>query len=138
MARDNTDVPTDITEAGIRAYAAAWRLRLAAEREANRRLALDARTASAHCAEVLVERFGVSRVYLFGSLATKSLRTFGARSDIDLAVEGLSDDRFFEALGALGNLTGDRVPIDLVPLETAPPSLKARVLDSGELLRERA
>jgi predicted nucleotidyltransferase len=125
-------------DARMRPYALAWRRRLAAERQASCRSAIDARAAAKRCADLLVERFGAVRVYLFGTLAVGSSRAFGPRSDVDLAVEGLPDERYFEALSALGIATSDQLLIDLVPLETAPPGLRARVVDSGELLRERA
>jgi predicted nucleotidyltransferase len=121
----------------MRPYVVTWRRRLTAERRARERAAVSARAAAKSCARTLVERFGASRVYLFGSLAADSSRPFGPRSDLDLAVEGLPDARYFEAVGALAEITADVVPIDLVPLETAPPSLRRRVLDHGELLDER-
>lgn len=49
-------------------------------------------------ARLLVERFGVTRVVLLGSVA---LGKADERSDLDLAVEGLEPRRYFEALGAL-------------------------------------
>src|SRR5258708_112817 len=112
-----------------RSYVVGWRRRLAAERRASRRAATAARALAERCAEVLVERYGASRVHLFGSLAAGSPRSFGPRSDIDLAVEGLPDASYFPALGALAAVTADAVPIDLVPVETAPPSLRQRVAE---------
>ncbi len=119
-------------------YVAGWRRRLAVERRARRRAAASARTLARRCATLLGERFGASRVYLFGSLAAGSSRPFGPRSDLDIAVEGLPDEAYFRALGALAAVTADAMPIDLVPLETAPASLRHRVVERGELLYERA
>lgn len=47
-----------------------------------------AQEAAQACARLLKEQFGAREVYLFGSLAGKSL--WHSRSDIDLAVEGLA------------------------------------------------
>jgi predicted nucleotidyltransferase len=69
---------------------------------------------------------GATRVWLFGSLAEQRPRI---DSDVDLAVEGLPASRYFAALTELAELCGTRV--DLVRLETAPPSLRRRVLDLG-------
>ncbi len=83
-------------------------------------------------AALLASRFGVDRVWLFGSHA------WGRpdhRSDLDLAVEGLAPERFIEALAALMQVAPPSV--DLLRLEEAPATLRARVLAHGELLQER-
>ena len=111
------------TVAGAREH---LRRRFAAE-EAARRERLEAlRGAARECARVLVERFGVRRVVLFGSVSTGHA---GLRSDLDLAVEGLEPGRYFEALGQLGLTT--RVDVDLVRLEEAPDSLLERIARDG-------
>lgn len=68
------------------------------------------------------------RVYLFGSVADGTVH---ARSDIDLAVEGLPEDRYFETLAAL--LQAAPTGVDLVELERAPPSLRELVLGTGHI-----
>jgi predicted nucleotidyltransferase len=50
----------------------------------------------------LEERFGVKAVYIFGSVRGDT--PFHEGSDIDIAVEGLPPERYFEALRALGGL----------------------------------
>jgi hypothetical protein len=50
------------------------------------------------------------------------------RSDADLAVEGLQPDDYIPALTACWELFPSDVELDLVPLEQAPPELKARIL----------
>jgi hypothetical protein len=74
-------------------------------------------------------RYGAGRVLLFGSLA---LDTCHAASDVDLAVTGLRREDYFRALGELMEVFG--APVDLVELETAPPSLVERVEAEGEPL----
>ena len=79
--------------------------------------------------EILRGRFGVGRIWLFGSLATGDARL---TSDVDLAVEGLRSDRQIEALDAV--MLALRCPVDLVRLETAPESLVERILTEGRPL----
>jgi predicted nucleotidyltransferase len=83
-----------------------------------------------------VQEFGASKVYLFGSLVDESL--VHDRSDIDLAVEGLDVKLYWEALSVLWALLPEGVELDLVPLESAWPSLAERVRAEGELLHVSA
>ena len=78
-------------------------------------------------ARLLRDRHGARRVVLFGSLRGTAVTEF---SDVDLAVEGLTSDRYFEALAELMALFGG--PVDLVRLETAPQSLRERIAADGE------
>jgi predicted nucleotidyltransferase len=103
-----------------------WRERCAArqaraEQRAARLLALLPRAR-----DLLVERYGASRVTLFGSLATGEYREC---SDVDLAVEGLAVLDYFPALSDLMELLGG--PVDLVCREQAPPSLAERITEEG-------
>jgi predicted nucleotidyltransferase len=108
--------------------------RNAARREAEadaRAATLRARLPAA--AEILRDA-GAVRVWLFGSLAPMpgSEKRFGPGSDVDLAVEGLPRSRYFDALAQVTEVMGVRV--DLVDLASAPPSLRERVLTTGQLL----
>lgn len=78
---------------------------------------------------LLKSQFGATRVIVFGSLVRD---LFGEDSDIDIAVEGIKDNRFFEALTAVNEL-GDR-QIDLKPVESLEPRFKARVLETGRVV----
>lgn len=80
-------------------------------------------------AQMLAERFGVTRVVLFGSRARGSSRP---GSDVDLAVEGLPDSRYIEALRALETELGPEA-VDLVQAEQAGASLRAKI-DAGIVL----
>jgi predicted nucleotidyltransferase len=68
----------------------------------------------------LKRRFGVKRVILFGSVA--SAEWFTSDSDVDLAVEGLSADNFWEAWRLAEEIINSR-PVDLVEIESAKASL---------------
>ena len=59
---------------------------------------------------------------LFGSFARGDTTE---RSDVDLAVEGLDHMGYFPAIAGLVGLL--ECPVDLVELETASPSLLARI-----------
>jgi predicted nucleotidyltransferase len=80
-------------------------------------------------AALLEEKFGAQKVWVFGSLVTGEVTE---RSDADLATEGLSPSRYFEALAELMTLFGG--PVDLVRLEEADESLRDRILTEGRTL----
>jgi predicted nucleotidyltransferase len=112
-------------------YVEAWRQRLAAERQAAEAGGARAMEEARRAASILVERYGVTRVILFGSLVW---RRFGPTSDIDLAVEGLDPRRFFRADAELAREIP--LPVDLKDLADCPPLLRARIEDEGVTLHE--
>jgi predicted nucleotidyltransferase len=71
-------------------------------------------------AAILKSRFGARRVILFGSLA--DAEWFTPDSDVDLAVEGLAADAYWQAWRLTEEIIGDRT-VDLVDIETAKESL---------------
>ena len=78
------------------------------------------------CAQKLKE-LGGKRVILFGSLATGRFRK---DSDIDIAVEGLSVDAYFKALGILEEMLDD-VTFDLIDIKEALPTVLKRIEREG-------
>ena len=119
-------------------YLRAWRERLSRE-ERNRMVAAHiAREAAQRAASVLTERFGCTRVYLFGSLTGRSSGRFGLQSDVDLAVEGLPIERYMDALAVLEGVFHPGTGFDLVRLEDTLPSLVAHVQSTGEVLADEA
>lgn len=78
------------------------------------------------CAEK-IKKLGAKRVILFGSLATSYFRK---DSDIDIAVEGLSVDAYFKALGILEEILGD-ISFDLVDMQEALPSVLKKIEKEG-------
>lgn len=88
-----------------------------------------ARELAEKCLQILREKYGVKNAFIFGSLRGDS--PFDERSDIDIAVEGLAPERYFEALTELHALLPAGFEVDLVPLERAQPSLVA--LAKGEV-----
>lgn len=79
--------------------------------------------------DLLVDVHGASTVRLFGSLAGDRFTEY---SDVDLAVEGLDESRYFTALADLMALLG--VPVDLVRIESAPASLRDTIDAEGRRL----
>ena len=88
-----------------------------------RRAAADAR----RIARFLSEQYG-ARVYGIGSLFEPD-RDFTWRSDIDLAVGNLPDERFFAICAEAQQLTV--FPLDIVPLEDAREYFKEAVRTRG-------
>ncbi len=84
------------------------------------------------CAAMLRERFGARRVIIFGSLVDPAM--WHERSDVDLAVEGLSAEQFWKAYGACHDLlASNQFGFDLVELESAPARLRVRILGEIEM-----
>jgi predicted nucleotidyltransferase len=76
--------------------------------------------------QVLKEDFGAEKVILFGSLRGDG--PWHEKSDLDLAVEGLSEQGFWDAYGALEKLMPDWLLFDLIPLAKTPDYLRDRIL----------
>ncbi len=104
----------------------------AAPRAADDRAA--ALAAARRAADLLVRRYGARRVYLFGSLAGTGSVPFHPASDIDLAVEGLPGEGFWEALVAVDEVMPRGHPADVSELESVRPYIKEAVLERGMLL----
>jgi len=86
------------------------------------------------CARVLTERFGVRKVHLFGSVTGES--PWHNRSDLDIAVEGLTQQNYLRALSALDKLLPPELELDLITLEDAPPELAARIQGEKKMPEE--
>ena len=106
--------------------AEAWRRRAARRQARSDARAEGIRARLPAAKRLLMEQFGARRVMLFGSFARGGT---SERSDVDLAVEGLSHLDYFHALAELCGLLD--CPVDLVELEHAGPSLAARIRSEG-------
>jgi len=80
-----------------------------------------------HLAQMLVKEHGARRVLLFGSVARR--RPLRVNSDIDLAVEGMPVEDYYQLVGDLQTASGRLV--DLVRLESVPTPLKQIILLEG-------
>lgn len=120
----------ELTREGWKSYLEAARRRPAppeltpAERRARERLLERIREAAA----VVKARFGARRVMLFGSLAHAAW--FMADSDVDLAVEGLVGDDYWQAWRLVEEIIGDR-PVDLIEIEMVGESLRRAIQRYG-------
>ena len=79
-------------------------------------------------ADALKIRFKVRRVILFGSLAHKGW--YRPNSDVDLAVEGLIGNDYWQAWRFVEEIINDR-SIDLIDLHTAGDSLQRAIQRNG-------
>jgi predicted nucleotidyltransferase len=77
---------------------------------------------------LLKERFGATRVVLFGSLARQE--GFSLWSDVDLAAWGLRPDETFRAVVALIELDPE-IEINLVDMAVCRPDLRAVIEQEG-------
>ena len=80
--------------------------------------------------EILKEN-GVKRVFMYGSEVKGKHHRF---SDIDLACEGITPDRFFKVFGRLLSIIERRV--DLVDLRDVKETFRKRIEREGVLLYE--
>jgi hypothetical protein len=74
---------------------------------------------------LLAARYGFARAYVFGSLTQKG--RFRKTSDVDVAVEGLTDEKYFTFMAELSDLLGREV--DVIQIEKH--RLKNRILEIG-------
>jgi len=84
-------------------------------------------------ARILAEEFAVSRVYLIGSLTRPGY--FTPHSDIDLVVEGLSPEKFYQAERRLEDIA--TIPFDLIDWAELDERFAARVRREGVILYDR-
>ena len=79
-------------------------------------------------ASLLRKEFNAKKVVLFGSLAIPG--NFTLWSDIDLAVFGVSADRFYAAVAAITGLSAE-YKVDLIDAETCKVSLRDAIDRDG-------
>lgn len=81
-------------------------------------------------ATAILKNNGCTEIYIFGSIANGK---FNENSDIDIAVKGLSDEKFFRVLGELRKeLEND---IDLIDLDDEKNRFVQFILKQGELIK---
>jgi len=79
-------------------------------------------------AKLLKEKYGVSRVVLFGSLLHPG--RFTSRSDVDLAAWGLTSTNWLQAIAAVRNLS-DQIELNLIDVTCCSPELLAVIEREG-------
>lgn len=84
---------------------------------------------------LIIEKYKPIRIYQWGSLLNE--RHFSAISDIDIAVEGITDaETYFNMLGEADKLTD--FPIDIVQIEKIDPIHADSIRAKGKLIYERS
>lgn len=79
-------------------------------------------------AALLRDEYGAGNIIIFGSLTDKN--QFNENSDIDLAVQGIPDERFFSAVSAATNIS-ERFSVDIVDLDDCKESLRKTIERDG-------
>ena len=104
------------------------RAKFSAEIASRRRCAL---IAARKAAKLLKSEFGAKEVILFGSLARRG--SFTLYSDIDLAVRGITPEKFYAAVSAMMDVSVD-FKIDLVEPEDCSPTMFKNIEKDGKPL----
>jgi predicted nucleotidyltransferase len=112
--------------AQLRAYAAGYDRRREA-RLGERRAAADRARELVPAVAAACRTAGATRVRLFGSLVTGLL---GETPDIDVAVDGLPPEKYFDVLAAVTRLTAP-IDVDLVDTAGCRPELLSRIETDG-------
>ena len=81
------------------------------------------------CASILRKNYNVKKIYLFGSSSRESI--IDEHSDIDIAVIGLDNKKYFEALNLLYEIVPKGVNVDLITLKSIDEEFKKDILKKG-------
>lgn len=109
--------------------------RYEAKQERNRQLFRDATRDCATIVRLLEQKYHPHKIYQWGSLLDP--QKFNEHSDIDLAIEGITNaETFFSLLGDAMNLTS--FPLDIVQLEKIEPEFAQGIRESGKVLYEHS
>ena len=109
-------------------YLEYWQKRQKEQQEYNQKLAQEARKNLPPVIDYLKKNFPITKIILFGSLVKGK---FQETSDIDLAVAGLPEKRYFQAVGHLLSL--DDFDFDLVEIQYVRPEI-AKAISQGVVL----
>lgn len=88
-----------------------------------------ARKVARRAAVILRRQFGVKEMALFGSITVPSL--FHSRSDVDIAVWGLTGKAYYRAVGILQSLDPE-IGVDVIAFEEASPTLQEAIRRDGK------
>ena len=88
----------------------------------------EALSVAKEAAALLKREYGAENVWIFGSLT--DFDHFNKWSDVDLAVQGVPDERFYAAVTAVTDLVTD-FEVDLIDIDDCKESLKKAVEHKG-------
>jgi predicted nucleotidyltransferase len=111
-------------------YRQGWAQRQAEADEAAAHWRADAWGRAHSVATELASQFGVTRVVVFGSLARGRA---GPGSDVDLLVDGLPPDRYWEAAGVADRIMHP-IAVDLAAIPAVRPEVLTRALAEGRCI----
>lgn len=111
----------------LKSYQASARKRQAQRQQQRLKRQQQGLQVAKQAAQILKQEFGATQVKLFGSML--NVRRIHAESDVDLAVEGLADDRYLEALTQLLDLS--TLSVDLVQMEHCQPKIREAIAQQG-------
>jgi uncharacterized protein len=117
-----------MSERDMREIYISWLQRSASRSNSDEKLCEYAWEVARKAAKMLRERYGVSRIRVFGSLAHEG--NFYPDSDIDLAVEGLKPVDYWEALTSVLFLD-KKIPVEIVDLSTCSSQIRDVVEREG-------
>ncbi len=109
-----------------------WKKKFKEERERERERYKKARKTIPSIVATL-KKYGAKKIILFGSICEAD--KFEARSDIDIAVEGIKEEEFLQVYADC--MMEFDFEIDLKPLEKLKGLFKKMVLEKGEIIYER-
>jgi predicted nucleotidyltransferase len=108
--------------------------RAARDRRARRELHAEAQRDAQAIVEMIIRRFEPRRLVQWGSVLEGD--QFREYSDIDIAIEGITDpETFFEILDAAESMT--RFPVDILQLEHVEPAYRDLIMEKGRVVYER-
>jgi predicted nucleotidyltransferase len=108
--------------------------RAARDRRARRELHAEAQRDAQAIVEMIIRRFEPRRLVQWGSVLQGD--QFREYSDIDIAIEGITDpETFFEILDSAESMT--RFPVDIVQLEHVEPAYRDLIMEKGRVVYER-
>ncbi|MCX6048627.1 MAG: nucleotidyltransferase domain-containing protein [Chloroflexi bacterium] len=119
---------TEIPAEKMALYRASAAQRQASAEQARQARFAQAQRVAARAAILLKTEFGAQKVVVFGSLLQPAL--FHTRSDVDLAVWGIDELRYYRAVAQLLSLDPE-ISFDLVRFEEASPSVRTTILRDG-------
>lgn len=120
-----------LTREEMSGYRRAAQRRWQAQRQETAKRRRKAWRLARRAATFLKQEYGATRVVVFGSLSHGGW--FHARSDLDLAVEGLKPGVIWRAWSAVEQLAPG-FQVDLIELETATERLCQRIREQGKEL----
>ena len=112
-----------LTKAKIKEYQQGWKVLEKEEIKDNLNCWEKAGKECKKITDLLISKFGAKKIVIIGSITDKN--KFRKGSDIDIAVEGLSDEFYYKAVGTCQSLS--EFSVDLIDIKNAGYLMKKRI-----------